>query len=140
MQLLNKINTVGYTNQILRQKDKLTGIATILRADNVNTESFRPFSDFKQLVLDIGRQVNADIITDIAIIHLPIGKNVNLGTPVDGRIIVALETQSIFAIEDRQINLESGSIVFTDENLNIINTSNYDTYLIIIDFKEFIIL
>lgn len=140
MQLLNKINTVGYTNQILRQKDKLTGIATILREDNINTESFRPFSDFKSLCLDIGRQVNADIITDIAIISLTSGKNVNLGTPSNGRIIVALETQSIFNVDDRQINLESGSIVFTDENLSIINTSIYDTYLLVIDFKEFIIL
>jgi hypothetical protein len=139
MQLLNKINTISYTNQILRQKNHLTGIGTILRDNKINLDAFRVFSDLKQLVLDIGRQVNAEIITDVAIIMLKPGENSKLNN-VNNRIILALETQSTFIIEDKQLNIESGSLLWTDENINIINTSATETLLLVIDFEEFIIL
>lgn len=138
IQLLNKsINTVFLTNTVLRnikEDDKFI----ILRNDKINTESFSKLSIFKDLVLDLTRQVNAESIEDIAILILKAGENIILNK-VENRLILCLENCSTFSHENKIFTPSSGDLIWLNEDVNIINTEDSLTVLLVIDFKEFLL-
>lgn len=138
IQLLNKsINTVFLTNTVLRnikEDDKFI----ILRNDKINTESFSKLSIFKDLVLDLTRQVNAESIEDIAILILKAGENIILNK-VENRLILCLENCSTFSHDNKIFTPASGDLMWLNEDVNIINTEDSLTVLLVIDFKEFLL-
>lgn len=137
-QLLNKgINTVNFTNSILRNEKKLDDYI-ILRNEGVNTPFFSMLSIFKDLILDIGRQVSAEYINDICIMKVQQGKSINLNE-VENRLILCLENSSIFSYNDKRFTPDTGDLIWTNDNISIINSSDAVTFLLVIDFKEFLL-
>jgi hypothetical protein len=137
-QLLSQgINTVNFTNAVLRNMKNFNDYV-ILRSDGMNTPEFSTLSSFKDLVLDIGRQVNSEIITDIGLIKLTIGKNITLNE-VDNRLILCLENSSVFSTDDKRYTPNTGDLIWTNETISISNSSDNISLLLVIDFKEFLL-
>jgi hypothetical protein len=135
-QLLSQgINTVNFTNAVLRNMKNFNDYV-ILRSDGMNTPEFSTLSSFKDLVLDIGRQVNSEIITDIGLIKLTIGKNITLNE-VDNRLILCLENSSVFSTDDKRYTPNTGDLIWTNETISISNSSDNISLLLVIDFKEY---
>ena len=141
IQLLQKnINTIALTNAILRnikgQEEILNYLA--LRTDGINTSNFVKLDIFKNLSLDLARQVNAEFITDIGILTIPTGQSINL-EDTNNRLILILENSSSFEHNDKRFIPESGDLVWLNEKITITNNDIPLTILFVLDFREFLL-
>ena len=137
-QLLQKnIITIPYTNAVLRNQNKLNEYV-ILRSDGINFPEFATLSVFKDLILELGKQVSAEFISDACIVINKPGKNLTLNA-VENRIILNLENSSVFSINDKRFTPDTGDLVWTNDTITINNSSDNLSLLLIIAFKEFLL-
>lgn len=137
-QLLQKqINTIPYTNAVLRNIKDLNDYV-MLRSDGYNLPDFAKLSVFKDLVLELAKQVSAEFITDAGIIINRSGKHLKLNE-TDNRIILNLENSSIYSHDDKRFTPDTGDLIWTNEELTITNISDEISILLVIDFREFLL-
>lgn len=137
-QLLQKqINTTIYTNAILRNI-KSFGQVVGLRIDGVNYPDFSRLSVFKDLVLELGKQVSAEFISDVSIVILRPGETITLNE-YDNRLILNLENTAAYSNEESRFTPSPGDLLWTNEELDIQNTSAQVCFLLVIDFREFLL-
>ena len=139
-QLLQKgILTSKYLNDFLRNKKDLekNNVYYVLREDQQNNKNLTVLSNFKPLLLDLARQFDAEIINHAFIVHLQPLQHCQLHD-ADKRLILCLDNSSRFLDDNLHFTPESGDLLFTNSNLLEIDNSNQtDTVLLVIDFKEF---
>ena len=137
-QLLQKqIITIPYTNAVLRNIKTLNDYV-LLRSDGVNLPEFAKLSVFKDLVLELGKQVSAEFISDVGILILKQGKSLTLNE-TDNRLILNLENSSVYSNYDNRYTPDTGDLIWTNETITITNSSNNISIILVIDFKEFIL-
>ena len=137
-QLLQKqIITIPYTNAVLRNIKTLNDYV-LLRSDGVNLPEFAKLSVFKDLVLELGKQVSAEFISDVGILILKQGKSLTLNE-TDNRLILNLENSSVYSNNDNRYTPDTGDLIWTNETITITNSSNNISIILVIDFKEFIL-
>lgn len=142
IQLLQKnINTIQLTNTVLRNTKNENHNEIIyvpLRTDNINVPNFIKLDVFKNLSLDLARQVNAEIITDIGIILIPSGKSLNL-EDCNNRLILIMENTASFEHDDKRFVPEAGDLLWLNEKISINNTGLSSSIIFVLDFKEFLL-
>lgn len=138
-QLLQKqIITIPYTNAVLRNIKTLNDGVVALRVDGVNLPEFAKLSVFKDLVLELGKQVSAEFISDVGILILKQGKSLTLNE-TDNRLILNLENSSVYSNNDNRYTPDTGDLIWTNETITITNSSDNISLLLIIDFREFLL-
>ena len=141
-QLLQKgIITSKFLNDFIRNKDFLerNKVYYILREDTINHKNLTVLSNYKQLLLDLARQFDAEIIENAFIVHLKPMESCQLHES-NKRIILCLDNSSRFLDSDLHFSPESGDLLFTNSSLlDIDNSSQTDTILLVIDYKEFML-
>lgn len=138
-QLLQKqIITIPYTNAVLRNIKTLNDGIVALRVDGVNLPEFAKLSVFKDLVLELGKQVSAEYISDVVVLILQQGKSLTLNE-TDNRLILNLENSSVYSNNDKRYTPDTGDLIWTNETITITNTSDNISIILVIDFKEFIL-
>lgn len=138
-QLLQKqIITIPYTNAVLRNIKTLNDGVVALRVDGVNLPEFAKLSVFKDLVLELGKQVSAEFISDVGILILKQGKSLTLNE-TDNRLILNLENSSVYSNNDKRYTPDTGDLIWTNETITITNSSDNISLLLIIDFREFLL-
>ena len=137
-QLLQKqIITIPYTNAVLRNIKTLNDYV-LLRSDGVNLPEFAKLSVFKDLVLELGKQVSAEFISDVGILILKQGKSLTLNE-TDNRLILNLENSSVYSNNDKRYTPDTGDLIWTNETITITNTSDNISIILVIDFREFLL-
>lgn len=138
-QLLQKqIITIPYTNAVLRNIKTLNDGVVALRVDGVNLPEFAKLSVFKDLVLELGKQVSAEFISDVGILILKQGKSLTLNE-TDNRLILNLENSSVYSNNDKRYTPDTGDLIWTNETITITNTSDNISIILVIDFREFLL-
>lgn len=138
-QLLQKqIITVPYTNAVLRNIKTLNDGIVTLRADGLNLPDFAKLSILKDLVLELGKQVSAEYISDVVVLILQQGKSVTLNE-YDNRLLLNLENSSVYSSNDKRYTPDTGDLIWTNETITITNTSDNISIILVIDFKEFLL-
>lgn len=138
IQLLSKgINTTNLVNSVLRNQKDL-GECVILRNDNFSTPEFSKLSVFKDAVLDLGRQVSAGEIPDVALLKLEVGKSFTLHG-VDNRLILCLLNSSVFTYDDRRSTPDTGDLLWLNSDVTVTNSSDSISLLLVVDFNEFLL-
>lgn len=139
-QLIAKgINTIKYTNAVLRNWEKLgKNKFILLRVDGFNSPDFHKLNIFKDLCLDLARQQDAEFIKDIAILITEPNFE-NILDASTNRIILVLENQASFTNHDVMFTPEAGDLMWTNEEIKINNHSDNLSIILIIDIEEFLL-
>lgn len=128
-----------YSNSVFRNISFFKGDYILLRENGLNQELLRFFSSFKPLILDLARKVDAESITDVALVKckpMSEGSIVNLGK-AENRLILALESECAFIFKDKRVVVPSGWLLWTDDEILIENTSTNTGLFLVIETKEF---